>query len=159
MNDLAASRIRVLTLLLIALMLGVAVFSAIVVAVKGKGGWAPVDEQQTLMLAILAGVALAEAPMLLVVPLILRSQLRTRLAAAPEKERPEIIVNGYFGQTLVLAALFESLGLLGGVFYLIAGSYLTLIGPAIALIALSLLFPSSYRFEQFAERVTAKGVL
>ena len=41
MNDLSASRIRVLTQLLIALILGVAVFSAIVVGVKGEGRWVP----------------------------------------------------------------------------------------------------------------------
>ncbi|TWT41890.1 hypothetical protein RAS1_30140 [Phycisphaerae bacterium RAS1] len=169
-----AASLRTLTIILLAMVAGIAVLSGVFLYLTPPGALIPKQSEHQLLLAILAGMALMETPVFFGVRSVKLADLQKRTAeAGAESQRPAAtrisaaaaarpatspvnLESEYFSLTLVAAALGEGFALFGAVLYLLTASPLALAAPAAGAAVILLMLPTRDKFERFADNVTRK---
>lgn len=150
--DLEGKPIPTLRILVLAMAGGLIMVSAVMVFVSRTVAGAASIGQPFLFVAILVVMALGEATTF--------SLLRRQAVAALRPEAgapapPAEVMRRYVRLTIVAAAMAESVGMLGAVFYFLTGEPFVLAAPALALIVLGRCWPS----EEKAARLAAPTAL
>ena len=144
--DAAVAQGRIIT---VAFMGGVAVLALVAGLI---GPLQPDEGLATILRGVLIAVALVAAvgsPMAR--KLSLRSAARRLTGASDAETSRQEAAGGYLSQLIVGNALIESVGILGGVTYLLTGEVSGLLFAGAAVVLLAMRIPNPDRFDQFAE--------
>ena len=125
--------------------------------------------QSDFLLLILAGVTPVSIVMAFVIRATSTAAARRRFESAQDRadrgarsdagldpDSLRRLGTAFTAQSIASAALIESIGLAGAVFYLLTGNPLTLAAVGVCLIIMTVFFPSQGRFEAFVRDITGQ---
>jgi hypothetical protein len=139
-DEAVARTILTLRLVLLAIALGIIVFSVVAAILVSTDAVPARPELGSSLLPALV----AAAVLMMVVFVLVRQVLRADL-------RPEKLLPRFLALTIVSGALAELPSLFGVVVFLLTRQWAALLAPILGLAALVLLFPSRDKFARFAE--------
>ncbi len=133
-----------------AMIVGVVLFGAVVLLVLRPE---PAAGDTTVLLGSLAVLGASLIVAWVVVNLVLRQGLRTRLAELPHDEAPAVMHRGFFTISLAGGAMGEAYCFFAMVVYMLTASPLALLAAAVGLLALLAQMPTADRFHHFFEEL------
>jgi len=108
------------------------------------------DELAAILLAVMGFMALSDLPAYVLIRTTLRTKLRDTVRQDTQTDPLMSVLRAYSTITIIAAAMAESVGLFGGVIYLITGHVLAFGGPIVTLVVLFALFPSVQKVRNLA---------
>jgi len=154
--------------LIVALMAGgVIAFTGVIAGLVANGSITPAASQGDVMLVVLLAATVSTAVMYPVVraQMIRQAQMRLREEAAASRGGGaaaqaawQASMPGYFSVTLIGAAMAEGAGFFGVIILMTSGTWIALLAPGVALLALAALFPTRERLRSFASAVAGRAL-
>ncbi len=145
---LIESAVRRLRIIIGALMLGVLIFTAIVILLTTLGDFSPADSNTEIFLIALPTLAFGCATAFGLFRRAQDTRLRER---APIMSDQQVLL-AHSTRTIVGAAMAESVALLSGVAYLLTGNVWLILGIVAALFAMTTFLPSEQKLRLFMQR-------
>jgi hypothetical protein len=139
--------LRIIVGAMVAGVIGLSVIAFIVVADQPP---TKDDKLATILLAVMGFMALSDLPAYVLVRTTLRTKLRDTVRQHTQTDPLMGVLRVYSTITIIAAAMAESVGLFGGVIYLITGHMLAVAGPIATLVVLFGLFPSVRKVRNLA---------
>jgi hypothetical protein len=136
---------------------GLLVFGCVATVVRASGFVWPAEGMGTVLLLILAMLAVGETVAYGVVrQATMRNAQRSYETCSTDTERSALILNSFATVVIIGCAMIEGLGLFGVVIYLVSGKGLGLLAGALAVILLAASFPTAHKFHSFESSVTRR---
>lgn len=142
-----------LRVIVAALVFGVVASLALAVVVMRP---TPDPGTATLLLTVLALFAVGEVVAYAVLRRIWNAQLRRRVSGETAEESEPALVNGFFTQTLIGAALTEGASLFAAIIYLVTASRPALLAAGLGILLLLVQLPTADRYRTFVERLSGR---
>lgn len=162
MNGGQQPSLKVSQILVLALLGGLVLFTAVVIGLRLTGRMPPTQPpiagQPDVLLLALIGLCVVQTPIFFLVPSMMVKGLAAKWQAATSDEaRESIVLGGLQIVSIVRGALVEGAGLLGTTIYLIQGEPLALVAPGLAAVALLAIVPTREKKEAMARRLSSPG--
>ncbi|MFH1747843.1 MAG: hypothetical protein ABIG44_12480 [Planctomycetota bacterium] len=157
MSDTSAISLRTAQIIILAMILGMLLLSALTILLNPSTEKQMDDEIVNILLVVLAVATLGALGGQFVIRTVLYSDIRKRYA---DKTISQGLVNDIARRllvaTLISGALLEACGLFGAVIYLISSQNLALIATGLAILVMLTLIPTQGRLAQLVTDVTGQ---